>query len=298
MSQDPQCLRPTKSPLVLLLLLVLPTGNILQYPDQTQKVKITAVDYPTKVFALQPFEVVVFLHSFQAGGYIRVSFNSGAVSIANATTGLLLALGGSDTSVSIPFQLPYASQKPYEFVLLAFWDAMLGGETLEDTCPIAIQSVIITLRITGVSPSQPVMSDSPFNVTFTIENNGTDVAYDASAQLTDRAGFGVLQNGTVNVGDIAPNQSKNVTFTIVSNAYDVVPQERRLTLTVSFFDWTESAHSQTATLSVYLQVSWSTIRLWTPVGITVLVILIATILIALRRIRSFRVGPDGVTVRR
>ena len=124
------------------------------------------------------------------------------------------------------------------------------------------------------------------------------MAHDVSAQLTGRAGFGVLQNGTVEVGDIEPYQSKNATFTIISNSYDIIPGERQLTLSVSFLDWTGTAHSQTASLFVYLQVSQTIIALWTPAGTTVIVVIIAAILIALRRARSFHVGPDGVTVRR
>lgn len=277
---------------VFLFLLVMPAGI---FPSQSQKVKITTVDYPSKVLDLQHFQINVALHAFQPGGRIRVSVQSGGVSLVNATSGLLLGLTGSDTTVSLTLQLPW-SLKAYTLDVLVYWDASLGGETLEDTRSISIQSVILSLLITG--SSQPALSNSQFNVTFTLENNGTDVAHSVSAQLTGLGGFGLLQNGTVNLGDIAPSQSKRVTFTMVSNPYDLIPGERQLTLSVSFLDWTGAIHSQTAMLSVYLQVSLPTITFWTGPGIIILALIIAVILILLKRARSLQVGPSGVTIRR
>jgi hypothetical protein len=113
---------------VVFLLLLLPVGG---NPFQSQKVGITDVHYPTKVLDLQPFTVTVYLHAFQPGGFIRISLQSGHVSLVNATSGVLLGLTGSDATVSMTLRLPWSS-KPYSFDLLAYWDASLGGETLED----------------------------------------------------------------------------------------------------------------------------------------------------------------------
>lgn len=277
---------------MLLVLLVLPIGVI---PFESQKVKIVAVNFPEKVFNLQPFQIQVTLHASQPGGTIRVSLLSGGASLVNATSGLLLGLTGSEATVSLPLQLPW-SLKPYDFDLLAYWDATLGGETLEDRHSISIQSVIVSLLITG--SSQPAVSNSRFNVTFTLKNNGTDIARSVSAHMTGLGGFGLLQNGNIDLGDLAPGQSKQVTFALASNPYDLIPGERELTLSVSFSDWAGTVHSQTAMLSVYLQVSLSTISFWTYPGIVILVVIIGVILILLKRIRSLQVGRGGVTIRR
>ena len=262
---------------------------------QNQRVEITGVDYPVKTLAFQPFQINVHLHAFQPGGYIRVSLTSGGVSISNATSGTLLAFQGSDTSISMTLQLPF-SEKPYEFDLLAYWDAILGGETLEDSSSISIQVVVISLYITGTA--EPAISNSQFNVTFTIKNNGTDVAHDVTAMLTGLGGFGVIQNGTVDLGEIDPSHSENVTFTMISNPYDLVPGERQLTLSVSFFDWMGELHSTSANLAVYLQVSQSTISFWLPTAVIVLAFLVAIVLILMKKVRSVRVGAGGVTIRR
>jgi uncharacterized membrane protein len=261
------------------------SGNI---PYQSQKVAIVNVDYPKKVFNLQPFTINVDLHAFQGGGQIRVALKLGTSNYTSTTSNILLNPFGSDTSVSLNLELPWAV-RPYNFTVIAYWDASLGGETQEDTRNISIQSVIISLEILGTS--QPAKSNSRFNVTYTITNNGTDVAHEVTVQMTGQGGFGLLQNGTISLGDIAPGESKTINFTLVSSVYDLIPGERQLTLTATHYDWEGASHSQTANMAVYLQVSETTVRFWTIPGLAIFAMIIGVVLLILRKIKRVQVGP-------
>jgi len=280
-----------KSGIILMTLLVILAlvPIVKSYP---MKVKILDVVYPSKVYNMEPFDVNIALYTSEAGGKIKVVLSYMGSELGSTESAILLALGGSSVNLTITkVKLPRMSDA-YKLEFDAYWEAVLGGKTKEDSRTLVIQAVNIHF-VADYDP-RAIQTNVPFNLTFRLMNDGDDIAYGAEAELTSLARF--TSEGPIKVllGDVRPGEVRMAVFPLSTGITEFIGGTQNVVLTLNFEDWRKVPHSQPIEAMISLKVTQAALIFWIPV----ITFVIAIILFALFKAHSVKMGPVSIRTSR
>ena len=243
------------------------------------------VEAPRKVYDTEPFAVEVSLHTSDWGRKIKVVLSYMGKQLGSAESNLLMSSEGSFVNLTIGDLKLQSMRDPYTLTLDAYWMYLTGAGTKEDSRTVTIQAV----RLHFVADHAPTMvqSNTPFNVTYQIKNEGNDVAYAVEAELTGLGGFVAIETPKTQLGDIPQGQARSVTFHLSSGLFDIFEGPRRILLTLRFKDWRGTTRSEQIESTIFLRVSQGTVVFWYPLIVVLAGVFFFIIFIA----RWIIVGP-------
>jgi hypothetical protein len=274
------------------ILLVLLTISTLQSVNlsHAEAVTIMGVEAPSKVYDNEPFTVKVTLHASDWGRKTRLVLSYMGTELGSAESALLMDPGGSFANLTITDLKLQSMGEPYVLVLDAYWLYLTGTGTKEDSRALTIQAV--RLHFTADCSPKTAQSNTTFNVTCQIKNEGNDIAYAVEVELSDLSGLVAASTTRAQLGDIAQGQTRPVTFLLSSGLFDFSEGSRKIVLTLRFRDWEGLTRSHAVETSIFIRVSQGTVTFWFPL----IVVLIAVFLFIIFIARSIRLGP--LTIRR
>jgi len=247
-----------------------------------EKVSILHVSAPSKIYNNEPLIMTVQVQTFQSGGKVKLVLSNANNQIGSVESGTLLDILNRGTILNLTLtSSPFTwSTTPYALVLDAYWEATLGGTSKEASQKVTVQ--VVGIVFDADYEPKTVESLSKFNLTFRLTNNGNDAARSVQVELSGLAGFGAEGPTTVPLGDMKSGDTEQVMFALSSGWLDVVPSQRRVTLTIRFSDWRGLEHSATVPADILLRPSQTSLNYWIVVGIAI----VAVLLFVLLRARS------------
>jgi hypothetical protein len=262
----------------------------------TPAVTIQSLKYPNKVRPNEGFAIQVVLACHDVNGWAKVKLYRKEQEL-KASDGMWIGWLGKETSSNITVVLSdimlESSKEPYVLELATFWQK-LGelGETKQESKELKITVVNIMLSADCLPKS--VNANENFLLQCLIENDGNDLAYDVTAEISDYRDFSPKGELRKEIGNLEPGQSRQVLFNLTS-PFVVYGGVHRLVVTLRCQDWTNKELATTQELSIKVDVSptWF-VTTWGPMAllVTVLVVFAVFVLFIARRAIVSRKGLE------
>ena len=258
------------------------------------KVTILEIISPDKVYDMEPFSIKISISTSESGGIIRTVLKNDGAELGASQSGPIIAFPNPVTINLTINDVRLSAQEIPELELDVYWNAVLGGESKEDSRKIPIEVVKISFDI-EYTP-RAVLTNESFNLEYKITNNGNDKAYDVQIELISLARFAAENSTRTSLGEIGPSENQNATFKLSSSITDIYGGERTLILAILFKDWRGIDHQQNLDCKISLKVSEKTLRFWLP-HIVLFIIAIAVFLFILFKAYAIKINLGSVTIR-
>jgi hypothetical protein len=262
-------------------------------------VTIQSFSYPNKVNPNEKFSIQVVLMCHDVNGWAKVRLYLKEQEL-KASDGIWIGLLGKEAGSNITVVLSdivlESSKEPYALELATFWQK-LGelGETRQESKDLKITVVNIMLSADCLPKS--VNANENFLLQCSVENEGNDLAYDVTAEISDYRDFSPKGGLRKEVGNLEPGQSRQVSFNLTS-PFVIYGDVHRLVVTLRYQDWTNKEWAITQELSIKVDVSpvWF-VSAWGPMALLVTVLFVFAVFV-LFIARKAIVSRKGLEFRR
>lgn len=277
--------------ILIFLIFILPEQTIASAP----KVTILEITAPTKVYDMETFSVKASILTSESGGMIRTVLRSNGEELGSSQSGPVIAFPNPVTINLTISDVRLTAQETPKLELDAYWIAVLGGETKEESRIIPIEVIEISFDVEYLP--RAVLTNESFDLTYTITNKGNDKAYAVETELVSLAGFAAESPTQISMGEIGPSEIKNATFKLSSSITDIFGGARTLALVIRFKDWKGIVHQQNLDIQISLKVSEKTVEFWLPY-VVLFAIAIGIFLFILLKAYAIKIDLGSVTIRK